>query len=114
LKERRKAKREKLVEYLNVYTQEIANAFGQLMNVTPQGILLRIDQKIPRNENYNFTLNIPRRLFGNREIALKARSVWCSQSDDSKYFHVGFQIENLSDTDFDALRGLLSKFERVQ
>ena len=111
--ERRKDRRLKLARYLSVYSDRKEHPFGQLMDVSSCGMMLRSSSPVRPKDTFRFSIVLPGTLFGAKRISFEARSIWCRRDEATDSYHIGFQLLDLPDKAFADLRRLIVKVERV-
>ena len=71
--------------------------FGELVNVTIEGIMLITKREIAVNSIYQFSMALPFELEGINTLTLGANCLWCSDLANIRRFWTGFQIIDPSD-----------------
>ncbi len=105
--DRRKQKRTCLAHILSVFREESAQPFGQLLNINPDGMMLRTTSRVTAKTDYRLKIELPSGWFGGKHIVLEAKSVWCQpEPDDSQTYRSGFQLVNLEDKDLRCIAAL--------
>ncbi|MFQ5648588.1 MAG: PilZ domain-containing protein [bacterium] len=112
--ERRQYRRTNLGVHLAVFRRGSEEPFGQLLNITPAGMMMRTETPITAKTDYQLSITLPRKLFGLKHVDFDAKSVWCQPEDhDNSSFRTGFQLLKLDHKDFESIVDLLNNFARV-
>ena len=69
---------------------------GHLADITAGGLKLVSTDLIETDTVYHLRMVLPEEAGGSRQLALDARSVWCSENSKVGYYYVGFQSINVA------------------
>jgi len=86
--------------------------FGELVNITAEGMMAVITQNLPAQSIYQLSLQLPEAIDGDREITLGIDCLWCRQADSPQRYWAGFQIIDASDRALEQLATLLEKYAK--
>ncbi|MCZ6819628.1 MAG: PilZ domain-containing protein [Calditrichaeota bacterium] len=109
---KRKAKRDIVAIPLSVFEESADEPIGHLMNVTPNGIMLRSSRPIKTQSLFRLLVVLPGKLFGPRHVTLEAKSIWCRREDDFHTYHAGFQLRNLDAKTQKSVESLIATLRR--
>lgn len=84
--------------------------FGELVNVTVEGIMVITDTEIPINSIYQLALQLPAEFGDNHSLEVGADCLWCRKIENFHRYWAGFQIIDASDTAFAQLEQLISHY----
>ncbi len=112
--ERRHHKRTELAHHLVIFSHDAQTPFGQLLNLTPGGMMIRTEAHVTARKAYKLLIKLPRKWRNARQIHFEAKCIWCKRDDtDEQGYRSGFQLTNLKDKDFESILALLHNFVRV-
>jgi hypothetical protein len=111
--DKRKHRRRSLASHLSVFSEDKKNPVGQLLNLSQSGLMLRSKMPFESSTVFRFSIVLPRRIFGEREITFNAKSIWCQRSEDFSSYHAGFQLQNTASENLQLLKKLISRFDRL-
>jgi c-di-GMP-binding flagellar brake protein YcgR len=97
MKEKRKFARRRPNYYLKVLDESTQELKGSLVDISQAGMMLAGRQPIKVDAVHTFRMALPDSLQGERQVVIKARSVWCNQDIDSDffdYYSAGFEFDN--------------------
>lgn len=86
--------------------------FGELVNVTVEGIMVITEQEIPIQSIYQLSLELPFDLCGSNTIDLGADCLWCRDVENISRFWSGFQIIDASPTAMQQMQELISRYAK--
>ena len=112
MEDRRKQKRQSIAAHLNVFVENLEHPVGQLLNITPQGLMIRSYRPFQAKNIFTLSLIIPGKLFRKKHIKLAARSVWCKREENYETYQAGFQLHGLTADDFEQISNLINRICR--
>ena len=86
--------------------------FGELVNVTVEGIMVITDKEISTSSIYQLSLQLPVEIEGNTTIEIGADCLWCRKTENFTRYWAGFQIIDASDTALNQLQHLISHYSK--
>jgi len=113
LEDRRKHKRKSLSQHLNVYCENSEQPIGKLVNITPDGFMMRSKRLFEAQHTFHFKIFLPGLFFRRKEITFTAVSVWCRREDDFETFHTGFQLRVIEPKDLHLIQNMVERVSRV-
>ena len=86
--------------------------FGELVNVTAEGMMAVITKNLPTQSIFQLSLQLPEAIDGDRQITLGIDCLWCRPADNSQRYWAGFQIIDASDHALQQLTTLMTKYAK--
>lgn len=99
MRETRKLKRKQTYTFLGVYDRNTNQFVGRLVDMTKEGVKLRSMAAMETNAVFQFRLDLPFDINGSKEIVFNARSIWCNKCSDSGQYNIGFQVQDVPQTE---------------
>lgn len=93
----RKFERAELNQPITIVDTINGGAFGELINVSTDGIMVMTQKEIPTHSIYQLALELPVDIEGSRLVELGADCLWCRKAENFHRFWAGFQIIDASD-----------------
>lgn len=90
--DRRSFPRHDLEYLLNVDSQLTGRKFGQIVDVSLEGIRVICDQQIKRQDTYELSFHLPAEVYGDDEIHFTARSIWTRPGPRKGTCLAGFKV----------------------
>jgi len=110
VRERRGLKRRHLIYYLRVFDRDLDRLMGHLVDVTSEGVMVISEHPIQAERTYRMGMVLPEGPEGNRQIAFRARSIWCQKDVNPSFYAAGFQLLNLPQKDVETINWLIDEF----
>lgn len=108
--DKRKHERRELTQELSVFLSNSEKPLGQVLNITPAGMMVRTTLPVTAKEDYTLAVTLPKKWFRERHIELQAKTIWCRAEDiPPTTYHAGFQLLNLNEKDLDLIQNLLKR-----
>ena len=108
--DKRKILRRHLVFYLRVFDGMSSRILGQLVNVSPRGVMLISDRPIQENQEYRLRMRLPHEIAGRSELTFEASCRWCTQDSNPDFFIAGFYMQALPEDVEKDLQSLINDF----
>lgn len=108
--ERRKYKREHLIHYLRVFDRTTNELTGQLVDITPDGIMLITDHPMVDPASHSFFMEFPEEVAGKTHLEFTAKPMWCKVDINPDMFAVGCEINQVSQADVDIIQALINEY----
>lgn len=86
--------------------------FGELINVTVEGIMVMTDKEIPTHSIYQLAMQLPVDIEGSDKIELGADCLWCRKAENFHRFWAGFHIIDASDLALKQLDALIDHYAK--
>jgi len=84
--------------------------FGELVNITAEGMMAVITQNLPTQSIFQLSLQLPETIDGDSTITLGIDCLWCRPADNNQRYWAGFQIIDASDHALRQLATLMEKY----
>lgn len=111
MKERRKYSRIHLIHYLTIFDFETNKLIGNLVDITPEGIMMISENPIAPGEVRHFRMNLPDDfLEETRSIEFDALSVWQNVDINPDLFAIGFNLSNIAPEDVKRIKNLIDEY----
>jgi hypothetical protein len=107
MKDKRRLKRRHLIYYLQVTDRSTGALIGFLVNISPQGIMIMSEHPLPVGKQFNLQLLLPSTTGEKEYLQFDALSKWCKQSINTDFYDIGFELLNVSVSDFDAIQNII-------
>ena len=99
---------------INVRNLGSGQTMGEVVNLTPEGLMLVSDEAIAGNTIYQVEFVLPQPILSLSHIELGIECLWCRQADTSDRYWSGHQIIDASVEAQAAVRELLrQEFDRA-
>ena len=107
--ENRRHLRKHTTIYFGVYESDTDRFFGCLVNLSVDGVQLISETEIETDIIFHFRIKLPEEVNGVRDVEFDARSVWCEQSENSSFYDVGFQFDDITEDSLETIEALLEE-----
>jgi hypothetical protein len=109
--ERRKLQRRKLSYYMLVRDANTQKAIGNLLDVTPAGLLMDSRDPLPLEKDYRLRLDTTPEVVDKSYIAFIARTKWCHRDPtDILLYDIGFSIVTIGAQEAAILKRISEKY----
>ncbi len=108
----RKLERRELNEAVLIHDLINGGPFGELVNITAEGLMLITDREVETQAIFQMGLQLPEQLEGSDQLVIGADCLWCRRAENFHRYWAGFQIIDASDkalAQIDALIRLYGK-----
>ncbi len=106
----RKLERKELNQAIAVHDTINGGVFGELVNITREGLMVMTDREIETQSIFQLALQLPEPLKGSAQIVLGADCLWCRRAENFYRYWAGFQIIDASDTALTQLDALIELY----
>ena len=110
MKEKRKTKRRFLQYYMRVYDAESRQQIGNLVDITPQGIMIVSEHLLPKDQISRIRIELSDEVSRKPYIEFTAISRWCEQDVIPHMYNTGFEILELSPDDSAVINQIVAEF----
>ena len=107
---RRRKPRKTLNQPIAVHDVIEDRRFGELINVTTEGMMIMTDRLVPTQSIYQLAILLPTPLLGHDRVELGVDCLWSRQGEHYNRYWAGFQIIDASDTAIAQLEALIDRF----
>ena len=108
----RKLERKELSQAIAVMDTINGGVFGELVNVTTEGLMLMTDREIETQAIFQLALQLPEPIKGTNQIVLGADCLWCRRAENFYRYWAGFQIIDASDKALEQIEVLIDLYGR--
>lgn len=108
--EKRSSERKLISQLLQVTDRQREEVIGNLVNLSPAGLMLITSNPVAEDSLASLTLELPQAVDGRTRVDLEARCVWCRPSTSGDDYGAGFQIEQIAPEDDQALRQIFGSY----
>lgn len=86
--------------------------FGELVNVSVEGIMVMTDKEIPTQSIYQLSLQLHSEIQGSSTVELGGDCLWCRKIENFHRYWAGFQIIDASDLALEQLQELIAQYSK--
>lgn len=108
----RKLERKELSQTIAVHDVINGGVFGELVNVTTEGIMVMTDREIETQAIFQLSLELPEPLIGSSQILLGADCLWCRRAENFSRYWAGFQIIDASELALEQVEALIDLYAK--
>ena len=108
----RKHERKELNQSIPIVDVINGGDFGELVNVTVEGIMVITDKEIPTQSIYQLSLRLPIEIAGSNTVELGADCLWCRKVENFHRYWAGFHIIDASDTAMAQIEELIKHYAK--
>jgi len=109
--EKRKLARRNFSYYMRIMDEVNGQLVGHLIDISTGGFKLDSSKAIPLNKDFRLRIELTGEVANKNFMIFAARSRWCQPDDiDPSSFNVGFQITNMSPSDFEIFNRIFEKY----
>jgi hypothetical protein len=109
--ERRQLKRRNFSYYMRVMNENTGELVGHLADLSTAGFRLESAKPIPENRDFFLRVDLSADIANKTYMVFGARSKWCQKDRlDPGLFDVGFQIVNMTPSDFEIFSRMFEKY----
>jgi len=87
--------RSRLIYSLRVFDDQEARLLGTVVDITPDGIMIRGQDPVPVGKELFLRMGLPTIEMADGQIKFSAHSKWCRKNKSGDYYSVGFQFVDL-------------------
>ncbi len=104
MQERRKISRKFLSYFIRVYDGDSRDQIGNLVDITPEGVMLLSPKPVARGQVIHLRLEVTPDVSNKPFLEFSARSRWCRPDIEPSLFNVGFKILQLEPEGVEVIR----------
>jgi hypothetical protein len=108
----RKLERKQINQTIEVTDIINGGRFGELINITVEGLMAMTETEIPTQSIYQFSIKLPVDLHGSNTVELGADCLWCRKDENFHRFWGGFQIIDAADTAVKQIEDLIEAYSK--
>lgn len=108
----RKLERKELNHAIVILDTINGGVFGELVNVTTEGIMVMTDREIETQAIFQLALQLPEAIRGSNQIVIGADCLWCRRAENFYRYWAGFQIIDASEGALEQIEALIDLYGR--
>ncbi|MFT5691929.1 MAG: hypothetical protein ACI92E_001260 [Oceanicoccus sp.] len=86
--------------------------FGELINLTTEGMMAITSQAIPTHSIFQLSLRLPEEINGSNIISLGVDGLWCKKAENFQRYWAGFQIIDASELALAQVKILVAEYSK--
>jgi hypothetical protein len=110
MKDKRKTKRRFLLYYMRVYDNRTHQQIGNLVDITPDGVMLISATPIPEKQVLPLRLELSSEVADKPFMDFIALSKWCRPDVDPNQYNIGFEITEIAKDDEKIIQKIITEF----
>jgi hypothetical protein len=95
--------------YFEVSDRRLGHPVGHLTDITLDGFRLVSSNPVEVDKNFEYRIDLPRKVAGRNRIILETRSVWCLKRMDIDCYETGFRIVSIPPSEESVLKALVGE-----
>lgn len=108
----RRLERKRLTQAIPVHDVINGGLFGELVNITSEGLMIMTDREIETQAIFQLSLELPEPLLGSAQLLLGADCLWCRRAENFTRYWAGFQVIDASDLAMQQIDTLIDLYAR--
>lgn len=109
----RKLERKELNQAIVVLDTINGGVFGELVNITTEGLMVMTDREIETQAIFQLSLQLPEVIKGADHIVIGADCLWCRRAENFYRYWAGFQIIDASQKALEQIDALIDLYGRA-
>jgi hypothetical protein len=110
MQERRKINRKFLSYFIRVFDGDSREQIGNLVDITPQGVMLLSPKPIAKNSIIHMRLEVTPDVSDKPYLEFSARAKWCRPDIEPSMYNIGFKILKLGQEDVEVVQRINDSF----
>jgi hypothetical protein len=110
MQDKRKLKRRYLLYYMRIYEGVSRQQIGNLVDITPKGIMIVGDHPIPEGQIAHLRMELTNEVADKPFMEISAISKWCEPDVTPDRYNTGFEIQNLAPEDVEIIQRINEGF----
>jgi hypothetical protein len=110
MQNRRKINRRYLLYFVRVYNASTRQQIGNLVDITPQGVMIVSLEPIPAGQDIRLRLELTTDVAEEPFLEFPARSIWCHPDLEPTLHNTGFEILELTPEDTRIIQKIIETF----
>jgi len=110
MKEKRKITRRFLLYYMRVYDATTRQQIGNMVDITPRGIMVVSEHPIPDEQTSRLRMELTNEVADKPFMEFSARSKWCEPDVIPDMYNTGFEILDLAPEDSKIILQIIDEF----
>jgi hypothetical protein len=108
----RRLERAHLIYFLRVFDSHSGDLLGQMVDLTPSGIMVIGESAITPRQKYQLRMDLPHNVAAGRHLTVEARCKWCRRDVSGDFYNIGFLIVEMSPEAHRVVDDLIERFYR--
>lgn len=108
--DKRREKRKQLIYYLRVVDRNTDKLFGQLVDITTEGMKLVSEKPVEPDTTYELKMLLPEEIENRKEVYFEANCQWCKRDVNPNFYSIGFEFIRISTQDINIIKNLIYDF----
>lgn len=109
----RKLERKELNQAIVVLDTINGGVFGELVNITTEGLMVMTDREIETQAIFQLSLQLPEIIKGANHVIIGADCLWCRRAENFYRYWAGFQIIDASEKALEQIDALIHLYGRA-
>jgi hypothetical protein len=110
MKDKRKIKRRFLLYYMRIYDVSTRQQIGNLVDITPRGIMVVSEKPLPEGQTTRLRLELTDEVAEKPFMEFSAVSKWCEPDITPNMYNTGFEILDLAPDDAEIINRINEQF----
>jgi hypothetical protein len=110
MKEKRKHKRMNLIYYLEIYDNSNDKYLGNLVDITPEGLMMISKEQMPAGSDFHLKMILPETAYDENAISFKVNLRWTKKDVNPAFFASGYQIIDIGPVESETIKSLIDNF----
>ena len=110
MKEKRKITRRFLLYYMRVYDASSRKQIGNLVDITPRGIMVVSERPLPEGQTSRLRMELTEEVSEKPFMEFNALSKWCEPDVAPGNYNTGFEILDLEKEDARIIKRIVEEF----
>jgi hypothetical protein len=110
MKDKRKTNRRFLLYYMRVYDAGTRQQIGNLVDITPGGIMVVSEHPLPEGQTFHLRMELSDEVANKPYMEFSALSKWCEPDIIPNMFNTGFEILDLKPEDSSIIHQIIEEF----
>lgn len=110
MEEKRKTKRRYLLYYMRIYDVATRQQIGNLVDITPRGIMIVSDHPFPKGQITRLRMELTAEVSEKPYMEFSVRSRWCEPDINPSMYNSGFEILELPPDDIEIINRIIDEF----
>lgn len=92
----RRQERTRLIYHLRVFDAKTETLLGQLVDITPDGLMVIGEHPIRLDRTFSLRMDLPHNVMDERHLTFSAESKWCRLDSTGEFYSMGFRLSRIS------------------
>jgi hypothetical protein len=110
MKDKRKIDRRFLLYYMRVYDATTQKQIGNLVDITPRGIMVGSEHPLPEEQTTRLRVEVTDEVTDKPFLEFSAHSKWCEPDVIQNMYNTGFEILDLTPEDSEIIDHIIEEF----